>query len=193
MDFLLGNSAWLLWLFYPFVIFVCYRRKNFGRYIASHAMKFLFCVVVVVGIFSYYWFVVNFNFMLAYEKLKTEEMHYTSGVVWHVGTRNGTVVVLGNAEKFYCDSMASGACLSAMRGRAELKPNHEFMSGVQVRIGWKKYYSQKLIYSIEAGHEYYLTERDSDSRFAKQYQAAERYVWMVLIVSVLCFIFLLII
>lgn len=193
MDFLLENAAWLLWLFYPFVIFVCYDRKNFGRYVTSHTMRLLFCFVVVVGIFSYYWFIVNFNFILAYERLKIEEVRYTSGVVWHVGTRNGTVVMLGNTEKFYCDSMASGACLKAMRDRKELKPNHEFMNGVQVKIGWKKYHSQKLIYSIEIGRKYYLTERGSDSRFAEQYQTAKRYVWMALVISVLCFIFLVII
>lgn len=187
------NIGWLLYLVYPLIIFICWKRTNFGRRTNTAAAKIFFGVFAVIGFFSYFWFVSNFNFLLIHEKIRLEKVNYSSGVVWHVGSRNGVVIVLTNGEKYYCDSKSSGVCLVSMREKEELKTKHGFMNGVKVKIGWKNFYGLRVVYSIDIGGERYVTERESELRFNEQYNFSKKYTWIFLAVSIFCFILFLIV
>lgn len=193
MNFSMENIGWLLYLVYPLIIFICWKRTTFGRRINAVVTKIFFGIFAVIGFFSYFWFVSNFNFLLIHEKIRLEKINYSSGVVWHVGSRNGVVIVLANGERYYCDSNSSGVCLVSMREKEELKTKHGFMNGFKVKIGWKNFYDLRVIYSIDIGGKSYVTERESELRFNEQYDFAKKYTWIFLAVSIFCFILFLIV
>lgn len=191
--FFMENIGWLLYLVYPLAILVCCRRAALGLRFNTVAARFSYGIFALICFLSYFWFVSNFKFLISYEKVRLEKLSYSSGVVWHVGSRNGVVIGLANGEKYYCDTKSSGACLISMREMPELKTKYGFMNGFKAKIGWKKFYDLRVIYSIDIGGKNYLAERESELRFDDQYNFAKQYTWVFLAVSILCFIMLFIV
>lgn len=191
--FFMENIEWLLYLVYPLAIFVCCRRAAFGFRFNTVVARFFYGILALICFFSYFWFVSNFKFLIIYEKVRLEKPSYSSGVVWHVGSRNGVVIALTNGEKYYCDTKSSGACLVSMREISKLKTKHGFMNGFKIKIGWKKFYDLRVIYSICIDGKNYVAERESELRFEEQHNFAKQYTWVFLAVSILCFIMLFIV